>query len=107
MIIGPIHDLHGNLKGIIQLVNKHEDDAITEQDQKEIESLLPAIGEIIRTADKVRLITNISAGLDEHLCKNERIIVETAKQLEDKSMNDIHNALTTVKESIYHMADCK
>ena len=51
MIIGPIIDSKGALKGIIQLINKNGDEPITEADEKEMKSLLPVIAEIIKTAD--------------------------------------------------------
>ena len=88
-MVGPIHDMKGNLKGIIQLINKNEDEPITERDEIELNSLLTSMGEIIKTADQVRLITNISTGLDVHLCNNEKIIVDTAKELDQKSMNEL------------------
>ena len=71
MIIGPIIDSRGCLKGIIQLINKNGDESITQSDENELKSLLPVIAEIIKTADQVRLITNISSGVDEYLCNNE------------------------------------
>ena len=107
MIVGPIHDNKGVLKGIIQLINKNSDDAITDQDEMELKALLPSIGEIIKTADQVRLITNISAGVDEHLCKNEKIIVETAKQLEEKSMQDIMNLMGSIQDNMCTLIDQK
>ena len=67
------------LKGIIQLINKVDNDPITDSDERELSSLLPIIGEIIKTADQVKLITNISSGVDEYLCSNEEIIVQTAE----------------------------
>jgi len=100
MMVGPIHDMKGNLKGIIQLINKNEDDAITEQDEIELNSLLISIGEIIKTADQVRLITNIATGLDVHLCNNEKIIVDTAKELEQKSMQDIMNLVGSIQDNM-------
>ena len=51
MIIGPIIDSKGSLKGIIQLINKNGDEPITESDEREMKSLLPVIAEIIKTAD--------------------------------------------------------
>ena len=59
------------MKGIIQLINKNGDESITQSDENELKSLLPVIAEIIKTADQVRLITNISSGVDEYLCNNE------------------------------------
>ena len=48
----------------------------------------------------MRLITNISSGLDEYLCNNETIILETAKQLEDKSMQPIVASLNIIDTNI-------
>ena len=52
----------------------------SEQDSKEVrEHGKDVIMRVIKTADQVRLITNISSGVDEYLCNNEQIILNTAK----------------------------
>jgi len=71
MLIGPIFDRDGNLKGVIQLINKEGDGIITEQDRIELDSLLPSLGEIIKTADEVREINNVSSGIELYLMKAE------------------------------------
>ena len=107
MIIGPIFDSKGVLKGIIQLINKVDNDPITESDERELSSLLPIIGEIIKTADQVKLITNISSGVDEYLCTNEDIIVQTAEQLKEKSMQPIANSIKFIQDNLDNMIESK
>ena len=107
MIIGPIFDSKGVLKGIIQLINKIDNDPVTESDERELSSLLPIIGEIIKTADQVKLITNISSGVDEYLCLNEDIIVNTAEQLKEKSMQPIANSIKVIQDNLDGMIEQK
>lgn len=61
-LIGPMIDRNGEVKGVLQLINKEGDGIISEQDVIEMNALLPALGEIIRTADESMEITRISYG---------------------------------------------
>ena len=65
MLIGPMIDRNGDIKGVIQLINKEGGDKakITEQDKIELRTLLPALGEIIRTADESLEVTKLSVGM--------------------------------------------
>lgn len=55
-------DRNGNVKGVLQLINKQDNLDINEQDERELNVLLPAMGEIIRTADESMEITRLSYG---------------------------------------------
>jgi hypothetical protein len=44
-------DAHGEVRGVIQLLNKKEGE-ISDQDTHEFKCLLPTLGEILRTADE-------------------------------------------------------
>lgn len=56
MMVGPLVDQKGQLRGVLQLINKDGENgqpvAIGDEDLKEIQGILPALGEIIRTADE-------------------------------------------------------
>ena len=55
MIVGPMIDLEGEIRGVVQLFNKinpEEGDIITEQDRAELSSILLGLGEIIRAANQ-------------------------------------------------------
>ena len=55
--------MKGNIRGIIQFINKKGANKIDQHDEIELGSILSALGEIIKTADETLKITNISAGL--------------------------------------------
>lgn len=63
----PICDKKGDLRGIIQYVNKIGRPKIPESDELEMSPVLTTLGEIIKTADEGLKITNIAAGLKIYL----------------------------------------
>ena len=55
MMVGPLVDLDGNLKGVVQLFNKlstEEANQITVQDKEELNCILTSLGEIVKSADQ-------------------------------------------------------
>lgn len=68
ILIGPIYDPNGNLRGVIQLVNKcGKEEYITPQIIEEMKLILPTLGEIFRTADEVRVIGNTMVDMEKSL----------------------------------------
>ena len=45
--------------------------------------------------------------MDEHLCNNKEIILSTAKQLEEKSMAPILQALDSIEANLTQMSEQK
>ena len=92
ILIGPMVDKNGQVMGVLQLMNKMgSDERITEQDQNELASLLPALGEIIRTADESMEITRLSYGKHIH-----KLIVKALKT----SLRTITNSVFDSKNEI-------
>lgn len=60
MVVAPIRTTYGELWGVLQLVNKRDGQKITDNDIVEIESVLPALAEIIKSAESVRVFNNVS-----------------------------------------------
>lgn len=55
MIIGPIFDQDGNLRGVLQLFNKisaEENNTINQRDITEVNTILECLGEVIKSADQ-------------------------------------------------------
>lgn len=48
LMIGPLFDTTGRLRGVIQLINKTGSDPISFQDEREFKKLLPTVAEIIK-----------------------------------------------------------
>lgn len=59
-MVAPIRTTDGELWGVLQLVNKRDGQKITDNDIVEIESVLPALAEIIKSAESVRVFNNVS-----------------------------------------------
>lgn len=64
-IAGPLIDSKGQIRGVIQFINKDDNGRtqITEDDKKEISGILPILGEIMRTADESSEISEVSCSL--------------------------------------------
>lgn len=78
-MMGSMVDRDGNVKGVLQLMNKTGDEPITEQDQHELAVLLPALGEIIRTADESMEITRLCYALRQCMSKINSAIFDKDK----------------------------
>ena len=63
MMVGPIEDVNGEIRGVLQFINKKDKLNIDSSDEIELKTILPALGEMIKTADETLKIINISAGL--------------------------------------------
>jgi len=63
MMVGPIEDVNGEIRGVLQFINKKDKANIDASDEIELKTILPALGEMIKTADETLKIINISAGL--------------------------------------------
>jgi hypothetical protein len=54
MMVAPVMDCEGQLRGVVQLCNKQHGEKISEQDLSEFDCLMPALGEIFKTAEEIR-----------------------------------------------------
>ena len=79
LIVSPIFDKKGELKGVIQLLNKLGGERISEQDVVEIGSLLPALAEIFTTTEVVKKIYDISGGIEEYMVKMKQSVLSSAE----------------------------
>lgn len=63
VLVCPMFDRNNKLKGVIHLINKLDDEPITENDMNELLSICPPISEILNLAEASREVTSLSAGL--------------------------------------------
>ena len=89
MLIGPIFDKEGELKGVLQLLNKKGGEKIGQKDLYELSSLLPALAEIFSTAEMVKQICDISGGVTEYMIKMKQHVIDSAASIECKQMSEI------------------
>lgn len=61
MLIGPLIDNTGQVRGVIQMINKDHNGntQINEDDKKEAQSMLNVLGEILRTADEASELSQL------------------------------------------------
>lgn len=61
MVVGALVDYKGNVRGVIHFVNKDDlgDKTITDEDIKNIEGILPTLGEVVRSADESSELSQI------------------------------------------------
>lgn len=67
LLISPIRDSNGTLRAVIQLVNKMNGEKISNKEVEEISALAPSLGEILKTAEEVRINRKIATGVDLQL----------------------------------------
>lgn len=63
MMIGPLFNEAGKLKGIIQLINKLDDKEIMDHEVNEFSQLLPTIAQVVVNVDEMRDVINVSTGI--------------------------------------------
>lgn len=82
MMVSACYDGQGELRGVIQLSNKLAG-SITEQDLTEFDSLMPALGEILKTADDIRQFSNVSSSVHAHLLHSDKQIQQQLRSIEE------------------------
>ena len=104
LMIGPIRDSEGELRGVVQLGNKLNGEKITRQDVYEFGSLMPALGEIFKTTEEVRQFRNTSNGILHRLIEMKSSLFGQIQQIDDNKMSNIsksvHQVTVLVKELI-------
>ena len=79
VLMCPLFDDKGMLKGVVQLINKLNEEAITEQDEDEIKSIGSALAEILNLCETNREVTNLSASLNKVLADIGGAVSDKAK----------------------------
>ena len=104
LMIGPIRDSEGELRGVVQLGNKLNGEKITSQDVYEFGSLMPALGEIFKTTEEVRQFRNTSNGVLHRLIEMKGSLFGQIKEIDDNKMGTIsrsmHQVTVLVRELI-------
>ena len=73
----------------------------------EFESLLPTVGEMIKTVDAVKYISDVSANMNLHLTKTKHRILNSVRIFEERNLGTIHATLTQVVNRIDNFAKQK
>ena len=91
-MIGPCYDNDGQLRGVVQLINKCNNEAISFQDEREFENLLTTVGEIIKQADEVKFVGDLSCNLNVQLTQTADNILESARIFEERDIQSLGQA---------------
>ena len=95
-LIGPCFDSEGKMRGIVQLINKKHGTPISFQDEREFMNLLPAVAEMIKQADEVKYVSDVSANMLVSLATSRDQILNSAKIYEERDISTVHAALLQV-----------
>jgi len=102
MMIGPLFDTEGVLRGAIQFVNKcgEDDQQITQGDLAEITALLPTLAEVFRTADKVRAIYNTMVSIEHSMINQRQYIEKDLSLIESAEFIEINTTLAGMNREV-------
>ena len=93
MVIGPCFDTEGKLRGLIQLINKSGDDPISENDRIEIVNLCPTVAEIIKQADEVKYVLDLSNSITLHMYNSKEAMLKSTEAFESRDFAKIHSVM--------------
>eukprot|EP00347_Sterkiella_histriomuscorum_P004463 403360366 len=101
MLIGAMVDKNGEVKGVLQLINKvGSEGQITDQDLIELRALLPALGEIIRTADESMEITRLSYALKQCLGNINNAVFDKEKDIGQNNLAMLDSMVRAMSNQI-------
>ena len=75
------------------MANKLNGEKITNQDIIEVGSLMPALGEIFKTAQEVREFQNVSSGIHKRLIEMKGSIIGQIQEIDDNKMANIASSV--------------
>lgn len=107
MMIAPVYDCNGTLRGTIQFINKQDGfkNLITADDIYELNSLLPTFAELFRTADKVRVISNNMTNAWFSMNQITEGINEKLDMVAPRSFIEINTSLCGTQREVGAMMD--
>ena len=106
-LVGPCFDTQGVLRGVIQLINKEGGEPISFQDEREFENLLPTVAEMIKQADDVKYVNDISANMNLQLAITRDSIINSAKVYEERNLTKVHAAFQQIVNRVDNFAKQK
>ncbi len=103
IMIGPIFDAKGEVRGVLQFINKLGKPQIEEQDEIELNTILPALGEILKTADESLKVSTLAAGLSDTLALMTDNIEERVRIANNQNMPMIGSSVRYINELLGKM----
>ena len=94
-LIGPCIDTEGQLRGVVQLINK-QTRVITAQDEVEFKVLLTTIAEMIKQVDTIKTFSDVNANMNYSLTMAKDNIDESTQLQEERTFQRIDLAMQRV-----------
>mmetsp|Transcript_12143 Transcript_12143/g.11994 ORF Transcript_12143/g.11994 Transcript_12143/m.11994 type:complete len:177 (-) Transcript_12143:44-574(-) len=107
MLLFPIIDLQGHVKGVLQLINKNKKKQIPLEDELEVEALTTALGEVVKTADTAMEIENVALDMDYYLNKLKQNINEKARVVESEGMALVSGSMQVIQDLVAELYEQK
>ena len=100
MMIGPCFDTNGTLRGLIQLVNKKGENPISENERIEFVNLCPTVAEIIKQADEVQFVGDLSSNIFLHLYNSRDSMIRSTEAFESRDFQKIYTCINQINNRI-------
>ena len=100
MMIGPCFDTSGTLRGLIQLVNKEGENPISENERIEFVNLCPTVAEIIKQADEVQFVGDLSSNIFLHLYNSRDSMISSTEAFEARDFQKIYTCINQINNRI-------
>lgn len=89
------------------MCNKQYGERISELDVGEFDCLMPALGELFKTAENIRHFKNVSCGVHKHLLGSKDDILGLLKQIDENKMNGLSGSTQQIKSLINDLIKMK
>lgn len=86
------------------MINKKDGELISFQDEREFENLLPTVAEMIRQADEVKYVSDVSANMNLRLATSKDTILESSKVFEEKNISTLHDSIRQISNRVENIS---
>ena len=74
------------------MINKEGGEPISFQDEREFENLLPTVAEMIKQADEVKYVNDVTANVNLRLANSKEAILASTRVYEERNLSKVHTA---------------
>ena len=107
ILIMPLFDSDGNLKGVVQLVNKIDSSEIPEEDAIELSQICPSIAEVLNFCDLATDVNNVSQGLTLTMDGITKELQATQEEFRHPTIPSVIYHLDTITRSVKSIIETK
>ena len=107
ILIMPLFDSDGKLKGVVQLVNKIDSSEIPEEDAIELSQICPSIAEVLNFCDLATDVNNVSQGLTLTMDGITKELEATQEEFRHPTVPSVMYHLDTITRSVKSIIETK